>query len=218
VSASTFRGIVPVIEPERIAAMCSSSVGAVLIGEGLAAPFEWARPAVPRRRGRGAADCAAVKAFAIVWHGPTVGMMSSPLAAHRSTMMRHTLFAAVASISATFASAQELAKPDLLLKELVPGMPRGDKQEVRVLTATIQPGGKTPFHTHRFPVTVYVLEGTFTLELDGRAPMIVKAGQSAVEPANVRMTGFNRGNEPLKVVIFYVSDPDTPFLDLVHGH
>jgi hypothetical protein len=67
-------------------------------------------------------------------------------------------------------------------------MPKGDRQEVRVLTATIQPGGKTPFHTHRFPVT-----------------------------PNVKMTGYNKSaNEPMRVVIFYVSDPDTPFLDVAH--
>jgi len=39
------------------------------------------------------------------------------------------------------------------------------------------PGDRTPFHTHRFPVTVYVLEGTFTLELEGRGTVIVKAGK-----------------------------------------
>jgi quercetin dioxygenase-like cupin family protein len=66
-------------------------------------------------------------------------------------------------------------------------------------------------------VTVYILEGAFTLELDGRAPITVKAGEAMVEPPNVKMTGYNRSaTEPLKVVIFYVSDPDTPFLDMAH--
>jgi quercetin dioxygenase-like cupin family protein len=93
-------------------------------------------------------------------------------------------------------------------------MPRGDKQEVRVLTASFNPGDRTAFHTHRFPVAVYVLEGTFTLELEGRKPFIVKNGEAIVEPPHVKMTGYNRSTtEPLRVVIFYVSDPDTPFLD-----
>jgi quercetin dioxygenase-like cupin family protein len=108
------------------------------------------------------------------------------------------------------------AKPQLALKEVVQGMPKGDKQEVRVLTATIKPGDKTPFHTHRFPVTVYVLEGTFTLELEGRKPVTVRAGEAMVEPPRVKMTGYNRSaTEPLRLVIFYTSDPDTPFLDPV---
>lgn len=110
-----------------------------------------------------------------------------------------------------------VAKPDLLLREIVQGMPKGERQEVRVLTATLKPGDKTPFHTHRFPVTVYILEGTFTLEMEGRAPVTMKAGQAMVEPPQVKMTGYNRSSiEPLRVMIFYVSDPDTPFLDPIH--
>ena len=103
--------------------------------------------------------------------------------------------------------------PPPLLKEIVQGMPRGEQQEIRVIMATLKAGEATPFHTHRFPVTVYVLEGTFTLELEGRAPIIAKAGQAIVEPPKVKMTGYNRGTEPMRVVIFYVSDPDTPFLE-----
>ncbi len=108
------------------------------------------------------------------------------------------------------------ARPDLIVKEVVAGMPKGDRQEIKVLTAVLKPGDKTPFHTHRHPVTAYILEGAFTLEMDGRAPVTVKAGQSIVEPPNVKMTGYNRAAEPVKIVIFYVSDPDGPFLDVVH--
>src|ERR687890_438825 len=100
------------------------------------------------------------------------------------------------------AAQHEPARPDLLLREVVAGMPRGERQEVRVLTATFAPGQATPFHTHRFPVTVYVLEGAFTLEMEGREPVTVRAGQSMVEPPGVRMTGFNRAARPLRVVVF----------------
>ncbi len=115
--------------------------------------------------------------------------------------------------------AQEgkFAKPELLLRETVEGMPSGKMQEISVLTVTFQPGTQTVFHTHRFPVTVYVIEGEFTLELEGRDPIVLKAGQSMVEPPHVRMTGFNRsGTSPLRVVIFYVAEPGTPFLDMIH--
>lgn len=108
------------------------------------------------------------------------------------------------------------AKPRLLLREVVQGMPRGASQEVRVLSATFQPGERTVFHTHRSPVTVYILEGEFTLELEGRPPVVLRAGESYVEPPQVRMTGFNRSSkDALRVVIFYVSDPGTPFLDAI---
>jgi quercetin dioxygenase-like cupin family protein len=133
----------------------------------------------------------------------------------RNPMMISAVFAALLIGSASIAQDKGMAKPDPpLVREIVQGMPRGEKQEVRVLTATLKPGDKTPFHSHRFPVTVYVLEGTFTLEMEGRAPVTVKAGQAMVEPPKVKMTGYNRSStEPVRVVIFYVSDPDTPFLD-----
>lgn len=109
-----------------------------------------------------------------------------------------------------------VARPDLVLREVVAGMPKGDRQELKVLTATLRPGDRTVFHSHRYPVTVYILEGAFTLEMEGRPPVTVKAGESMVEPPDVRMTGFNlSATEPMRVVIFYVSDPDTPFLDPV---
>ena len=114
----------------------------------------------------------------------------------------------------SMAQAQGTARPDMILKEVVSGMPKGERQEGRGLTASLKPGDKTVFHTHRFPVTVFILEGAFTLELEGRAPAVVKAGQAFVEPPNVKMTGYNRSaTEPLRLVIFYTSDPDTPFLD-----
>jgi len=125
---------------------------------------------------------------------------------------------AVLTFSAVVAAqADDVAKPSMVLRQTVEGLPRSEKQELRVLTASFKPGDRTVFHTHRFPVTVYVLEGAFTLELEGRPPVTVKVGEAFVEPPHVRMTGYNRSpDQPLNVVIFYVSDLDTPFLDLVH--
>ena len=109
------------------------------------------------------------------------------------------------------------ARPDLVLREIVQGMPQGTRQEIQVLTATILPGQSTVFHTHAFPVTVYMLEGAFTLEMEGREPVTVRAGQSLVEPPQVKMTGFNRsGTEIIRLVIFYVAEPGTPFLHPMH--
>ncbi len=128
------------------------------------------------------------------------------------------LSAALLSLPAPVLAQQPgTAAPRLVLREAVTGMPKTDSQEVRVLTATFKPGDKTVLHTHRSPVTVYVLEGSFMLELEGRAPVVVSAGQAYVEPPHLKMTGYNRSaTEPLKVVIFYVSDIGTPFLDPVH--
>ena len=117
----------------------------------------------------------------------------------------------------SMAQDKHIIKPQTVISEIVEGMPKGEKQQVRVLTATFQPGDQTLFHTHRFPVTVYVLEGAFTLEKEGQEPVTVKAGQATLMPPNVKMTGYNKSTtDPLRLVVFYVSDPDTPFLDAIH--
>jgi quercetin dioxygenase-like cupin family protein len=117
-------------------------------------------------------------------------------------------------VSVGASESQPLAAPKMVVRQVVQGMPKGDTQEIRVFTANFEPGDRTVFHSHRFPVTVHILEGAFTLEMEGRTPVTVKAGEAFVEPPNVKMTGYNRSaSDPIRLVIFYVSDPDTPFLD-----
>ena len=139
----------------------------------------------------------------------------------RTTLITARLAGAACLIGIAFttgihAQTPGLAMPTLVLKESVLQMPKSDTQEIRVLTASFKPGDKTVFHSHRSPVTVYVLEGQFTLDLEGRVPVVVRAGEAFVEPPHVKMTGYNKSTtDALRVVIFYVSDVDTPFLDPV---
>jgi quercetin dioxygenase-like cupin family protein len=143
--------------------------------------------------------------------------MQAPGPPPQENAMRHRLAAAATAAALLLAGPalpQDFARPEPLLREVVTGMPRGERQEIFLATAEFRPGQATPFHTHRFPVTVHVLEGAFTLEMQGRAPVVVRAGQSMVEPPGVPMIGRNASaSERLRVMIFYVGDPDTPFLD-----
>jgi hypothetical protein len=53
--------------------------------------------------------------------------------------------------------------------------------------------------------------------MEGREPITVKTGQAIVMPPHVKMTGYNRSNaDPLRLVLFNVGDPGTPYLDPVH--
>ncbi len=112
-------------------------------------------------------------------------------------------------------SAQDsgMAKLTPLHREVLAGLPQTTEQEVRVLLATLLPGDVTPYHSHRFPVTVYMLQGAFTLELDDREPVLIEAGKTYVEPAGVNMTGRNDGKGPARMALFYVCEPDAPFAD-----
>ena len=114
-------------------------------------------------------------------------------------------------------SAQDsgMAKLLPLHREVVQGMPKGLEQEIRVLFATLLPGDVTPYHSHRHPVTVFMLEGTFTLELDGRDRVEIEAGKVFIEPAKTNMTGSNRGTIPARMALFYACEPDAPFADAV---
>jgi quercetin dioxygenase-like cupin family protein len=102
-----------------------------------------------------------------------------------------------------------------LHRETILGMPSGDKQEVRVLYAALEPGDRTPRHFHHFPVTVYVQEGEFTVELEGRDPITIPAGETFIEPPHTNMVGYNASAGRTVTVLFFVCDPDTSFAELV---
>lgn len=107
------------------------------------------------------------------------------------------------------------AKLRAIHREVASHLPRADRQEVRVLLAHLDPGDRTPSHSHRHPVTVFMLQGTFTLELEDRPePVAVRQGEVFIEPAHVKMTGRNLDpGIAATMVLFYVCDPDTPFAD-----
>src|SRR5688572_13656075 len=131
----------------------------------------------------------------------TTPATTPPTTPYRGDAFRKLAGALLIATVAGSALAQQqpgFAAPQLVLSEKVAGMPKADAQEVRVMTALFKPGDRTVFHTHRSPVTVYVLEGKFTLELEGRPPVVVSAGQAYVEPPNVKMTGYNKSaTDPL---------------------
>ncbi|WP_188689293.1 hypothetical protein [Silvimonas amylolytica] len=44
-----------------------------------------------------------------------------------------------------------------------------------------------------------------------------RQSQAMAEPPHVKMTGYNRSHsDSLRVVVFYASHPDTPFLEPLH--
>ena len=117
--------------------------------------------------------------------------------------------------SVAVSSISPVAMLNIVHRALIDGMPSSERQEVRIITATLKPGDRTPWHTHRFPVAVYVIQGTFTLELEGRDPVTAKAGEAMIEPPHIKMIGLNASaTEPTHLAIVYVSDPGTPFADL----
>jgi quercetin dioxygenase-like cupin family protein len=110
------------------------------------------------------------------------------------------------------AQAQQHHSPlsPFVLKEITTAFPKADRLEARVEPATLEPGFVGGWHTHPTPVVVYVVEGTLTVEIRGKDPIVTKAGEAYLEPVNTVMRATNKGQAPLKFVAFQISPPEVP--------
>jgi len=67
-------------------------------------------------------------------------------------------------------------------------------------------------HTHTGPVFVYVISGSFTVDVGGKKQS-VSAGDLYVEPIGEAMQAMNtNSSEPVEIVVFQVSDKDKPMM------
>lgn len=86
--------------------------------------------------------------------------------------------------------------------------------EARVLTIdhlTVPAGWVGGKHYHTGPVYVYVLEGSFTIDEQGKERRTFKAGELYREPVGVPMQARNlNASESLKVLVFQVTPEGEP--------
>ena len=71
-------------------------------------------------------------------------------------------------------------------------------------------GGVAGRHTHPGEELGYVLEGTFLIEIEGKAPQTCKAGESFFIPAGVVHSAKNAGQTPVKVISSYFLEKGQP--------
>ena len=83
------------------------------------------------------------------------------------------------------------------------------REGVQVL-AEFAPGAAAGKHTHPGEEMGYILEGTLQLEIQGKPPVTLKAGQVFFVPAGVVHDGRNVGKGPLKVLATYVVEKGKP--------
>jgi len=83
------------------------------------------------------------------------------------------------------------------------------REGVQVL-AEFAPGAAAGKHTHPGEEMGYILEGTLQLEIQGKPPVTLKAGQVFFVPAGVVHDGKNVGKGPLKVLATYVVEKGKP--------
>lgn len=79
-----------------------------------------------------------------------------------------------------------------------------------MVQAELAVGGAAPRHTHPGEEFVYVLEGTATFDMAGRAPLAIKAGDAFVIPPHTPHVATNTGKVPVKLLSTYIIPKGQP--------
>lgn len=83
-------------------------------------------------------------------------------------------------------------------------------REVVQAIADFEPRATPGRHTHPGEEIGYVLEGTFLVEQDGKAPVALKAGGTFLIPAGTVHNATNTGNGSGKILATYVVEKGKP--------
>lgn len=87
-------------------------------------------------------------------------------------------------------------------------------KEGRMLEVSYPPGAQDIVHRHEAHAFVYVLEGQIIMQLKGKPPVTLKAGQTFYEgPIDVHVVGRNASNtEPARFVVVLLKTKGAPIL------
>lgn len=83
-------------------------------------------------------------------------------------------------------------------------------REVVVARADFDSDGIVGRHTHPGEESSYIIEGNVQLEVDGKPPLTLKAGEVFFIPAGVVHSARNVGNTPAKVLATYIVEKGKP--------
>jgi quercetin dioxygenase-like cupin family protein len=129
--------------------------------------------------------------------------------------IRFLALAAVLASAAATAQAQSPAPagaaPPGIKRTILQRTPSEDGRfEIVLGLAEIAPGGMTGRHSHPGVETGMVLEGSTSIEIDGEAPRIMKAGDSYAIPTGKVHNATTVGSAPTKVLATYVVEKGKP--------
>lgn len=135
--------------------------------------------------------------------------------------MRRPLFLATAAILASLignahaadtqpkAWQQGLSRTDLVRQDL-----GAADREVIQARVDFEPGVTSPRHAHPGVEVAYVISGTFEYQLEGRAPVTLKAGDSLYIPEGVAHIARNVGQDKGAELATYIVKKGEPLLIL----
>jgi quercetin dioxygenase-like cupin family protein len=83
-------------------------------------------------------------------------------------------------------------------------------REVVTAVAEFQPGATPGRHTHAGEEVGYVIDGTISLEQEGKPAVTLKAGQSFLIPAGTTHNATNTGSGVAKILATYIVEKGKP--------
>lgn len=118
--------------------------------------------------------------------------------------------ASVLVAGAALAQPSGVKRTDLQRHDLsVPG------REVVQVRVDLEPGVAFGHHTHHGEEIIYVLEGTFEYEIEGKPPVTLKAGDVLFIPAGTSHAAKNVGNVTASELATYIVEKGKPLVTLV---
>lgn len=119
------------------------------------------------------------------------------------------ILASVSALALHLASAQQLGVKRTELQRHDLSTPGREVIQVRV---AVDPGVALPMHSHHGEEIVYVLEGTWEFQLEGKGVQTLKAGDVAFVPTGVKHWAKNVGSDTGSVLATYVVEKGKPLV------
>jgi len=112
------------------------------------------------------------------------------------------------------AGHQQAIAPELLFKKKL-DMPGVENKEVRMAIVTYQPGEISPAHRHPVALFIYVLEGDIETTYEGEITRLKKGDVFYEHPDGLHNGTKNLSKDkPAKLLVYFLGDPDKPYLVL----
>jgi quercetin dioxygenase-like cupin family protein len=118
--------------------------------------------------------------------------------------------ASVLVAGAALAQPSGVKRTDLQRQDL--SIPGRESVQVRV---DLAPGVAFGNHTHHGEEIIYVLEGTFEYQIEGKPPVTLKAGDVLFIPAGTVHAAKNVGNVTASELATYIVEKGKPLVTLV---
>lgn len=94
--------------------------------------------------------------------------------------------------------------------------PASGSEEITALHIEFAPGAETSWHRHPVASLAYIISGELEVILkDTGESMIFREGDAFAEVINTWHYGKNIGNEPVKLVVFYVGEKGMQLTELL---